>query len=161
MLFLVLAVGGDIVWHRKGVSHWGGSLVQGTGQLYSSWSLLDPGQYRNKLQFLLWHEGRGAASTALPVAQLPSFTQCWCCWAWIAPQNLLPSREDAWLGFSLGPAGALGPFLPLQLSGRVRGDCPVPPGCGSATFPLSWDTPGAAWRAGSGESWNCRMVWGA
>lgn len=45
--------------------------------------------------------------------------------------------------------------------GQSEGDCPVPPGCGSATFPLSWDTPGAAWRAGRGESGNCRMVWGA
>lgn len=102
MLFLVLAVGGDIVWHRKGVSHWGGSLVQGTGQLYSSWSLLDPEQNRNKLQFLLWHEGRGAASTALPVAELPSFIQCWCCWTWIAPQNLLLSRRMPGWGSAWG-----------------------------------------------------------
>lgn len=120
MLFLVLAVGGDIVWHRKGVSHWGGSLVQGMGQLYSSWSLLDPEQNRNKLQFLLWHEGRGAASTALP-GRVAIFHSVLVLLDLDCSPKSPSQQEDACLGFSLGPAGALGHFLPLQPSGRARG----------------------------------------
>lgn len=36
------------------------------------------------------------------LAELPSFIQCWCCWTWIAPQNLLPSRRMPGCGSAWG-----------------------------------------------------------
>lgn len=100
-------------WHRKGAPHGGGSLVQGTGQLYNSCFLLDPEQCKNKLQFLPWCEG-GRSSQHSPVrgtaAILHSVLMLLLATAqglqvrrtWIAPQNLLPSSRDVWLEFSLG-----------------------------------------------------------
>lgn len=70
-------------WHREGVSRRGGSLVRGTGQLYGSWSLLDPEQYKNKLQFLLLQEGGREEQPAQPWiihSFIHSFSAAWCWW---------------------------------------------------------------------------------